>query len=344
MPEQMPLKKLVLTALVLCLLLGVSLAIGFGYFLLSPASKEGADQVFSIREGATLKEVSSELQQRGIIRSRELVLLWSRLRGYSRDIKAGEYRLNPGMSPVKIIEILRKGEIVTHAVTIPEGYTMRQIARLLDEKGLVDEEAFISAGKNPVVARRYGLSGPSLEGYLYPDTYYFGLGLSPASIIDTMVRRFFQIIAPFKERMKQTGMSLQQVVTLASIVEKETGNAKERPLIASVFINRLKRGMRLESDPTVIYGLRGFDGNLKKSHLSEQSPYNTYVIKGLPPGPIANPGKDSIRAVLYPAKTEYLYFVSKNDGTHYFSRTLKEHNRAVETYQKRRRHRAQKTS
>ena len=161
-------------------------------------------------------------------------------------------------------------------------------------------------------------------------------GLNARLIVDTMIRRFRELTNPLKSRIAETGMTMHEVITLASIVEKETGRADERPLIASVFLNRLNKNMRLESDPTVIYGIKNFSGNLRKMDLSTYSPYNTYVIKGLPPGPIANPGLDSIKAVLYPAQNDFLYFVSKNDGSHYFSTNLKEHNKAVYTYQKKR--------
>ena len=164
------------------------------------------------------------------------------------------------------------------------------------------------------------------------------------TVLDTMVKRFRQAVAPFAEKAKSMGMTLEDVLTLASIVEKETGRPEERPVIASVFLNRLRLGMRLESDPTVIYGIENFDGDLKRKDLSEKSPYNTYVIRGLTPGPIANPGLESIQAVIEPARTDYLYFVSRNDGSHHFSKTLAEHNRAVEIYQKRKRKTSEKTS
>jgi UPF0755 protein len=286
-----------------------------------------------------LNEVAGELEEKKIITNKNLFLLWARLMGYSRNIKAGEYRLNSGISPLKILDILSKGIIITHAVTIPEGFNRKKIGELLGKRGLVDEEEFLSLSGDPDVARRYGISGPSLEGYLYPDTYQFGLGMPAMSIIDVMVKRFWEMVGPLQEETKQLGLNVEEVVTLASIVEKETGRPEERPIIASVFVNRLKNRMRLESDPTVIYGLEDFNGNLIKKHLSRPTPYNTYVIRGLPPGPIANPGQKAIEAVLYPAKTDYLYFVSKNDGSHYFSKTLSEHNQAVAIYQKKRRSR-----
>ena len=182
----------------------------------------------------------------------------------------------------------------------------------------------------------YHIDGPSLEGYLYPDTYLISRDLDARELVDLMVRRFWKVFNDLIRGQKRD-MSLREIVTLASIVEKETGLAEERPVIASVFLNRLKKRMRLESDPTVIYGLKNFDGNLKRKDLRTPNPYNTYTNHGLPPGPIANPGRESLMAVINPAETDYLYFVSRNDGSHCFSTTLKEHNRAVVRYQKRRR-------
>jgi len=328
-------KRIIFFALGFLFLIGVFLTIGFARYLVSPAKKGGVDQLFFVREGSTLKKVGDALERKGIITHKGFFLIWARFKGYGTKIKTGEYRLNSGMSPVKILDILRKGAIVTHPVTIPEGFSNRQVAELLEKKGLIDKkEDFLALTADPGIADRYGISGPGLEGYIYPDTYRFGRGLSSVSIIDVMVGRFREVFSQFKERAKEAGMSMEEVVTLASIVEKETGLDKERPLIASVFLNRLKKRMRLESDPTVIYGIKDFQGNLKKKHLGELTPYNTYVIRGLPPGPIANPGREAIEAVLYPAETDYLFFVSKNDGSHHFSRTLPEHNRAVRTYQK----------
>lgn len=318
-------------------LLGIFLVVGLGYYLMSPAEEGAEQQVFVVREGAPLSEVAVELKNNALIKSDRFFLLWARIMGYGKDIKAGEYHLSAGMPPVKILATLRTGAIMTHPVTIPEGYTVEQIGILLGEKGLLDTDEFISLAKDPKTAEEYGIPGNGLEGYLYPDTYHFGRGLPAHSIIDTMIRRFRQVVDPLTTRADEIGIRLEDVVTLASIVEKETGYGEERPLIASVFLNRLKKKMRLESDPTVIYGLEKFDGNLRKADLSDRSPYNTYMIRGLPPGPIANPGLESIKAVLYPADTDYLYFVSKNDGTHQFSKTLAEHNKAVRIYQKRRR-------
>ncbi len=318
---------LFLAALLLCAALG--------YFFITPAEKGDRKQLVIVKEGLSLKEVAGELDRKEIITSKTLFELWAELLGYSRNIKAGEYELGSHMSPKRILEKLIKGEVITYPITVPEGFTTEQIAQLLHEGGLVNKEKFLSLMSNTSLLKEHGISAPSLEGYLYPETYHFARGISARSTIDTMVGRFWQVVNPLKERMDEVSMNLQEVITLASIVEKETGLAEERPTIASVFLNRLKKGMRLESDPTVIYGIKDFDGNLTRKDLNKATPYNTYSIRGLPPGPIANPGLEAIRAVLYPAKTDYLYFVSKNDGSHHFSRTLSEHNKAVQIYQKR---------
>jgi UPF0755 protein len=337
-------KKLLLSIAASFFVLVILLAVGLGLCLVTPREKTGKEEVFIVREGLPLREITTELQDRRLIKNKTLFMFWARLMGYSRQIKTGEYALSPTMSPMEILEKLRKGMIMTHPVTIPEGFNMEQIALLLEEKGLVDKEAFLGLAKDPTTVRRFGVSGPSLEGYLYPDTYHFGRGVSSMSILETMVNHFWEVVLPYTKGLEKAGLEMEEVVILASIVEKETGLAEERPTIASVFLNRLKRGMRLASDPTVIYGLDAFDGNLRKADLSKKTPYNTYVIRGLPPGPIANPGLDSIKAVIFPEETDYLYFVSKNDGSHHFSKTLSEHNRAVETYQKKKRKGPQKTS
>ena len=336
--------RLVFISIGLFFLVGVFLSLGFGLFLVSPADKGGADQVFVVKEGTALKEVAGDLEEKGLITNKTLFVLWTRVKGYGKDIRAGEYSLSPAMAPVQLLEILRKGLVILHAVTIPEGFNREQIAEALAAKGLADKKRFLELTQDKALLRQYGISGPSFEGYLFPDTYHFSRGTPTLAILDTMVKRFKQVVAPLMDQSKGTGMKFEDVVILASIVEKETGRPEERPLIASVFLNRLRLGMRLESDPTVIYGIENFDGDLKKKDLTEKTPYNTYVIHGLTPGPIANPGLESIKAVMDPARTDYLYFVSRNDGSHQFSKTLAEHNRAVEIHQKRKGKMPEKTS
>lgn len=327
----------------LLLLAVLFLFAALGHFFITPAEEGGKNQLVIVKEGLSLKEVARELERKEIITNKALFELWAEVLGYSRKIKAGEYELGAHMPPRTILEKLIKGEVITYPVTVPEGFTAEQIAELLDEGGLINKEKFLSLINDAALLKEHGISAPSLEGYLYPETYHFARGISGRSTIDAMVGRFWQVVSPLKESMDEAGMNLQDVITLASIVEKETGLAEERPTIASVFLNRLKKGMRLESDPTVIYGIKDFDGNLTRKDLNKATPYNTYVIRGLPPGPIANPGLEAIKAVLYPAKTDYLYFVSKNDGSHHFSKTLSEHNKAVQVYQKGRRKRRGKT-
>lgn len=328
------LKRVFFLLSVLLFLAILLLLAGAVHFLMTPAEEEGMEQVVFIQEGLSLNKVANELEKRNIIVNKTLFGLWGKTMGFSRRIKAGEYRLSPNMPPIRILEILTAGAVITYPVTFPEGYTIEQIAVVLDRNGLVEKKEFISLAHNPVVLKQYNIDGPSLEGYLYPDTYCFARGTSSSSAVDTMVNRFRQLTGPLEKRAEAVGMSMEDVIILASIVEKETGLAEERPMIASVFLNRLKQGMRLESDPTVIYGIKDFNGDLTRKDLREPTLYNTYMIQGLPIGPIANPGLEAIKAVLFPEETDYLYFVSRNDGSHQFSKTLSEHNKAVRLYQK----------
>jgi UPF0755 protein len=241
------------------------------------------------------------------------------------------------MTPAEILDILVSGRVRLYKLTVPEGYNQYQIAALVADADLATADAFLKSAADPALLRAKGIAADSLEGYLFPDTYYFPHQTPPGTIIATMVQNFWSVFTPaFEKRAGELNLSVHQVVTLASIIEKETGIASERPLISSVFHNRLKRGMRLESDPTVIYGIEEFDGNLTRRHLTTRTPYNTYRISGLPPGPIANPGREALKAALYPASTDYLFFVSRQDNTHYFSTNLKDHNRAVRQFQLRR--------
>lgn len=324
-----------LVLVLLALFLGAALAAGaFTLALLTPAQKTAKDRMVWVAKGASVKDVLRGLKEDGLLRWDKPLLLWCRLTGRGGTIKAGEYRLNGAMSPLTLLGVLERGEVVIHPVTIPEGFTAAQIGEALQREGILGLEQFISAVKDPHSSQRLGLPGPTLEGYLFPDTYHFVKGQTPWDVIRTMVARFKAVTAPLLPRMKEQGLTLKELVTLASIVEKETGDPSEQPLVASVFLNRLKAGMPLQSDPTVIYGIHSFQGNLTREDLKRPGPYNTYRRRGLPPTPIANPGLGAIQAVLDPAETDYLYFVSKNDGTHAFSRTLAEHNRAVRRYQK----------
>jgi len=309
----------------------------FAYFLISPGSKGNEEKIFMIKKGASLKKVAADIKREGLIKNQYLFILMAVIKRECANIKAGEYSLNLLMSPIDIFNVLISGAIKTYSLTIPEGFTAEQIAHSLEAKALMDKETFIELVTDKNVAASYNINGPGLEGYLFPDTYSISKDVKEKDLIDIMVKRFRRVFKEEAEREEPTeGQSLseREIVTLASIIEKETASPEERPLVASVFLNRLKRGMRLESDPTVIYGLKEFDGDLTRKNLLTPNPYNTYIIYGLPPGPIGNPGRGSLKAAINPAKTDYLYFVSKNNGTHYFSGTLSEHNRAVYNYQK----------
>jgi len=307
------------------------------HHLLSAVADKAPNALFVVSRGETLAEVASNLESRGLVRS-AIALEWlARIRGLAGGLRAGEYVLSPTQSPQEILEWISRGRVVTYEVVVPEGFTLAQIAKRLAAEDLADPEAFLAVARDPATAAEIGVEGNTLEGYLFPETYRIPRGLAPKEIARTLVKQFLEVWREIEPRAQEQGFSMREVVTLASIVEKETAAPDERPLIASVFRNRLERGMRLETDPTVIYGIEDFDGNLRRRDLENRdNPYNTYRIRGLPPGPIASPGAEALHAVVEPAESDYLYFVSRNDGTHVFSRTYREHARAVDKYQRRR--------
>jgi UPF0755 protein len=299
-----------------------------------PAAIETSEKVVMVLPGQGFKAFAQRLHQDGIIKHPSKFELLARLKGHDKIIKAGEYTLSSAMPPSTILSILVSGKVRLHKFTVPEGYNLKQIAALAARSGYATDDDFLKAATNADLVHAMEIEAETFEGYLFPDTYNFPKGSSPEMIISTMVKRFWSVFKPeWKNRANTLKLSVHQVVTLASLIEKETGAAFERPLIASVFHNRLKRRMRLETDPTVIYGLKDYNGNLTRKHLSMPTPYNTYTISGLPPGPIASAGVDAIMAALYPADTQFLYFVSKKDGTHQFSTNFKDHNKAVQKYQ-----------
>lgn len=320
----------------LALLAGAGAAAGL--WLLSPA-RPGAEAVlFEVPRGASTRGIAGRLEAAGLVRSAEAFGALARLRRAAGGLHAGEYELSASQSSFEILEILAAGRVKTWEVVLPEGLRVEEIAARLAELRLVDAAAFVAFARDPASAVALGVEGPDLEGYLFPETYRLPRGLEAREAAATLVAQFLDVWKELAPRAAERGLGMREVVTLASIVEKETGAPEERPLIAAVFLNRLARGMRLESDPTVIYGIAGFDGNLRRVHLEDgTNRYNTYRIAGLPPGPIASPGAAALRAVVEPAPAPYLFFVSKNDGTHVFSRTFDEHVNQVNRHQKRRR-------
>jgi len=331
------LRKILLLTVIfisLCIVAVAAFLLDLHYYAEQPAGLESDEVVVDIPVGQPFKKTTQILFKSNIINRPFKFNLVARLKGFDKRLKAGEYVLCACMSPLQILEKLAKGEVKLYKITIPEGFNIFQIAELIAGNGFDNKSAFIEAASNADLARKYGIEGETFEGYLFPETYYFPKNSTPESIIASMVKQFWLVFgAAWQERSKQLGFSAHQIVTLASIIEKETSNPAERPLISSVFHNRLRMKMRLESDPTVIYGLKDFDGNLKRKHLETATPYNTYKTAGLPAGPIANPGKASLEAALYPADTKFIYFVSKKNKTHHFSTNLEDHNLAVRKYQ-----------
>ena len=298
--------------------------------------------IIDIPEGQTLRQLGSRLEQAQLVRSQAAFVLLGKLMRADHHLKVGEYAVHAGMRPGDMLSKFMSGQVVLHPVTVPEGYTIVELAQVFAQQGVADQKSLISMAHDRDFIRSLAIDATSLEGYLFPDTYKFARHKKPKEVLREMVRGLRNVFTPeLQQRAREIHMSLHQVLTLASVIEKETGVAQERELISSVFHNRLRLGIPLQSDPTVIYGLDFFDGNIRKKDLDSRSPYNTYRVRGLPPGPIANPGLGAIRAALYPAPTKHLYFVSRNDGTHQFSSTLAEHNRAVDKYQ---RHRVDKTA
>jgi len=306
----------------------------------SPGSSQ--EVVFEVPHGAGTATIASALEEQGLIRDRLEFRVLAVLLGWEGRLKAGRFELSPGYSTWQTLRKIGRGEVITVPVTVPEGYTLAQIEELLVEKGYVQPggleavlEKLASEGEIPFLPEsRWGLIEP-FEGLLFPDTYFFEESTDIETVMRAMARRTAEVFTPeFRARADELGFTPYEVLTLASIIEKEAAVSEERPVISSVYHNRLDIGMGLEACPTVFYVLgKPMSEPLFIEDLGVESPYNTYLYAGLPPGPICSPGRESIRAALYPADTDYYYFVSKNDGTHHFSRTLAEHNRAVGEYQ-----------
>ncbi|MBT4068907.1 MAG: endolytic transglycosylase MltG [Candidatus Marinimicrobia bacterium] len=298
----------------------------------------------TISKGASLKEVSTQLQDYKVIRNERSFLLAVKALGYEKDIPAGRFKLVKAQTNFDIIDQLVNGTHVNKRVTILEGWTISMVARELESKIGMDSQLFENACKNKLLLWKWGIEADSFEGYLFPETYRFAEDEAPQDVINRLMEEFQKnFTEDLKVRMNEVGMTETEVLTLASIVEGEAIYNRERPVISGVYHNRLKKGMRLQADPTIQYIIEDSPRRLFNKDLKIKSPYNTYLNYGLPPGPINNPGIESIKAALYPANTEYLYFVAKGDGYHTFSRTQDEHIKAKREFQKiRRKNRRQK--
>jgi UPF0755 protein len=284
----------------------------------------------TIREGERIGEISRGLVAQGVLRSPFLFVVWARLTGRDHQVHWGEFRIAEPLSPRQLLERLVGPPDSLHAVTIPEGRTVHEVVSLLAAAGLGSEETFQTLLGDPHFLASEGLPSEGAEGYLFPDTYSFPLGTPPERVLGIMIRRFHEVFTPeMAARAAQLGLTPYQAVTLASLVEEETARPEERPLVAAVFLNRLKRGMPLQADPTVLYGRRTGERRLTRADLSQPGPYNTYTTPGLPPTPIANPGRAALEAAVNPAQVPYLYFVARGDGSHEFNTELAQHNAAV---------------
>lgn len=317
----------------------IAVAAALVYFL-GPAEIPGRETVVLIRPGMAMPAIAHELESEGLIRNAQAFMLLAKLRGHQGLAKAGEFLLNSGWAPQEILRVITTTNGIQHRVVVREGLPWWGAAKLFEAENLANQTDFEQAMGNATLLEKYGIPAKSAEGFLFPETYQLPRTIpeSGTAVVEAMLREFDRVAKKLWPQGPPPPAELLRIVTLASVVERETGNAEERPRIAGVFANRLRLGMRLQSDPTTIYGLGpNFDGNLKHAQLEDaDNPYNTYAHAGLPPGPICSPGLASLRAAMAPEENDYLYFVAKGDGTHQFSRTLDEHNRAVNIYQRHR--------
>ena len=321
--------------LLLVLFLSVLLAGDIGYYATQPLTLPTLPFEFSLKQGVSLKGAAHQLQQEGALPNDRMFVLLARLLGKSAQIKAGNYELETAITPLELLNILTKGKVAQSELSIIEGWTFSQFRAALNANPAIRHDSVTLSEAE--ILQRIGIPEKQLEGLFFPDTYYFASGASDL----VLLKRSYQTMQKYLQenwQAREPSLPLDspyQALILASIVEKETGQASDRSMIAAVFINRLRKGMLLQTDPTVIYGLgEKFDGNLRKRDLLADTPYNTYTREGLPPTPIALPGLASLQATLHPAKTDALYFVARGDGSSEFSGSLAKHNRAVNKYQK----------
>lgn len=279
--------------------------------------------------------VSERLEQEHLVRSKQFFYYLGRLSGQSSRLKAGEYELNTKMSSWEVLTVITGSHVKLHRITIPEGSTMFQIARLLEEQNLVDERQFLETCWDRAFLDELMIPSFSAEGYLFPETYFIPRGSSPKAIVRMLVDMFWsQVPVNVIEQVKIGSLSFHESLTMASIIEKETGLAGEMRLISSVFHNRIKKRMKIQSDPTAIYDLLPYGGRVTRDHLFRKSPYNTYQTPGLPIGPISNPSAGAIYAAVFPERTDFLYFVSRRDGSHEFTSNYDDHKRAINKFLK----------
>lgn len=333
-------RSILLGAIVIvCIMAGL---VGYGVFnfLTVPPERPGHDKSVFIDPGQSFDSVSTMLVAEGVLRDAQAFELLAKVTKKGSRIKAGEFVVNTGWTPLRLLDYLATAKGVRHKLAAPEGLTMRQIAKLTEEAGICSAEAFLKAASDPALLKKYNIPAATAEGFLFPNTYFFTRSRADdgAPVVETMLREFWKRTDSVWPTSKPEGHQLLELVTLASIVEKETGSDAERPRVAGVFLNRMAKGMLLQTDPTIIYGLgERYTGKLTRSNLEDQTnSYNTYVHPGLPPGPICSPGLKSLQAAASPELHEYYYFVANGQGEHTFSRNLDEHINAVNKYRRER--------
>jgi UPF0755 protein len=330
--------KKVIGVLFLLLLVAVGAA-AFMYWRINKPYRgyQGAEQFVDLPPGIGSLAIGDRLVAAGVIRDPAVyrVAIW--MTGQGRHLKAGEYRFDRAMTPFEVIDKVARGDVYVITVTFPEGLTIAEMAKIFESHGLGPASSFVEASRNPALIHALDPAAKDLEGYLFPETYALSRHTDAAKLVRLMTARFEHVLTPqLRQAAAARSLTVRQAVTLASIVEKETSRPDERPIVAAVYSNRLRIGIPLQCDPTVIYALMragAYTGDLKRVDLAFDSPYNTYRYPGLPPGPIASPGRSSLAAAVHPADVDFLYFVSRNDGSHEFARTLEEHNRNVQKYQ-----------
>jgi len=295
------------------------------------------EQFVEIPSGESTMGIGRRLIAAGVIRDELTFRLAVRWYARGRSLKAGEYRFAEPATAATVIDRLAKGDVYLQPLTFPEGLTAAEMGELFAQSGRGTAKAFVDAASNPEPIKAIDPEADTLEGYLFPDTYSLPRSIDAQALVQRMVRRFTTVFDEnLRQRAKETGLTVRQIMAIAALVEKETARAEERPLVAAVYRNRFRIGMPMQADPTVIYALKRagrWNGNIRKDDLSFDSPYNTYRYAGLPPGPIASPGRAAIEATISPANVDYLYFVSRNDGSHAFATNLSEHNRNVQKWQ-----------
>jgi len=306
------------------------------HYAVSPVTALTTPTIVDIPKGAGFFRITEIMDDAGLVANRPFFWIVALVKGATRHIRAGEYEFTGPLSPSQIIEKLVRGEIKFYSVTLPEDITVSEVSRRLAADKLINEKEFLALASDREFLASQGVAADSVEGFLFPDTYKLDRSMTTREVMRILIRQFWKEVTPqLKKEAEQMGLTLNQWVTLASIIGKESGNSPEKPLISAVFHNRLAKGMKLQSDPTAVYYLEREGRPAKtvlRSHLKKDTPHNTYVIAGLPPGPIANPGLDSLQAALHPARVNYLYFVAKNDGSHQFSSSLGAHNLAISKY------------